>query len=64
MVDKDQELLKFVKDKTLWKMLLRPDFPEEYYKQFKRDYFSVRQTKAWLQSPQLNGPNGLHVGII
>jgi hypothetical protein len=40
MVEKDQELLKFVKDNRLWKILLKSDFPEQYYKEAKKKYFS------------------------
>jgi hypothetical protein len=41
MVDKDQEILNFVKKKDVKTAILQPEFPEEYYKRIKTEYFSV-----------------------
>jgi hypothetical protein len=40
MVDKDQELLRFVKEKKISKMLIQPNFPEQVYREIKNNYFS------------------------
>ncbi len=39
MTEKEQELLRFVKQKHIWKMLLKTEFPEDLFKQTKKEYF-------------------------
>ena len=40
MDDKDQELLKFVKENKIWRLMLTRDFPEQLYREKKNDHFS------------------------
>jgi hypothetical protein len=41
MVDRDQEILNFIKRRDVRTAILHPEFPEEYYNRIKTEYFSV-----------------------
>jgi hypothetical protein len=46
MSEREQEVLRFVKQKHIWKLLLSPEFPEALYKEAKKKYFlSLNNTR-------------------